>query len=198
MAISDRRRPRCRQLMPPIPRQRIGKVGPIRFLTRTAGSSGFNVAVMDSAAPAAKAPVCRAVVIRAGGDVKSMVAGLYGSGRARRSDVTGGERERQEPEPAPGPPPWLQAGKGATANGSPLLGVTVRRMGPWWVCVPRRRRPDSHSPGRGGHLLDRSLCTGPPIGQSDVRSRRGPGGQAERFSPDISETSTRARRFPAE
>ena len=49
-----------------------------------AGSSGFSVAVMDSALPAAKAPVCRAVVIRAGGDLKSIVAGSYGS------DVPGG------------------------------------------------------------------------------------------------------------
>ena len=46
-----------------------------------AGSSGFSVAVMDSAAPAAKAPVCRPpVVTRAGGDLKSIVAGSYGSG----------------------------------------------------------------------------------------------------------------------
>jgi len=47
-----------------------------------AGSSGFSAAVMDSALPAAKAPVCRAVMIRAGGDLKSIVAGSCGSDAA--------------------------------------------------------------------------------------------------------------------
>jgi len=40
-----------------------------------AGSSGFSTAVMDSALPAAKAPVDRVVLTRAGGDLKSIVAG---------------------------------------------------------------------------------------------------------------------------
>ena len=43
-----------------------------------AGSSGLSAAVMDNALPAAKAPDDRAVVIRAGGDWKSIVAGSCG------------------------------------------------------------------------------------------------------------------------
>ena len=44
-----------------------------------AESSGFSTAVMDNALPAAKAPDGRTVVIRAGGDLKSIVGGSCGS-----------------------------------------------------------------------------------------------------------------------
>jgi hypothetical protein len=36
-------------------------------------------------------------------------------------------------------------------------------MDPGLVCVQRRGWPDSHAPGRRGHFLDCSFCTGPPI-----------------------------------
>src|SRR3989442_2605027 len=71
-----------------------------------AGSSGFSVAVKDSASPAAKAPVCRVVVTRAGGDVNSKVAASYGSdvaggrvSQAARASATSQSRPRQARRP---------------------------------------------------------------------------------------------------
>jgi hypothetical protein len=65
-------------------------------------TSGFSVAVMDSASPAAKAPVCRVVVTRAGGDLSSKVAASYGSdvagdrvSQAARASARSQSRRRQ-------------------------------------------------------------------------------------------------------
>src|ERR1700687_4504785 len=46
---------------------------------------------------------------------------------------------------------------------------TFCRMGPWLVRIPRRGGPDSHSLDCRGHLLDRTFCTGPSVGQPHVR-----------------------------